>query len=92
MSIEQIPYQPVPEPPRDALPIGRAERHVEHNSSGFDRSEVSDFGRMLLRSSEELRTGEEPDAERVRQFRQQLDEPVEWSDNVVATMLDRVHA
>jgi len=90
MSIEQIPYHPVPEPPHDAVSLGRTEKPAEHKNLEFDRSEVSDFGRMLQQSSAKFRTGGKPDAERVRQLKQQLDEPVDWSDEVVDRMLARM--
>jgi hypothetical protein len=76
---------------RGAAPDAARAPQAGRKPAGQDRSELSAFGRLIQASAEEFQAARRPREERLQEFRDRLDEPVAWTDDVLRVVLQRLH-
>ena len=92
MGIQQIPNGSSLDSARGAAPVAGRDQRASRKATDQDRSDLSEFGRVMSKSAEEFQAAGKPREDRLQEFRGRLDEPVEWSDEVVGAMLQRLRS
>ena len=91
MNIERLSGQPLSDVLRDTGPQGSGGKAGQSLAgSARDRIEFSDMARLMFKGAMEFRMSGEPRPDSIQQFKASLDQPVEWSDEVVGVILDRM--
>ena len=91
MAIEQIPSQPLSQVPCD--PATLSERTPDGQRGprvDGDRVELSAFGQMVAKSLADFQNARAPRPDRVKEFKAHRDAPVDWSDQILATVARRM--
>jgi hypothetical protein len=90
VAIEQVPGQSLtPAAGGPAAPGERSKAASRGPAGAGDRVQLSAFGQLVARSLTDFQDARAPRPDRVREFAERRDEPVEWTDEVLASVIRR---